>query len=97
MNVEIAPKETEVRLTWDEARMYSFSLNIDGKTGWRLPDKDELNEIYQAKNDFEKWYYWSSTARIVNRAWSHCFAGGSRGYHSKNFRNVYVRAVRDFS
>lgn len=37
MNFEIAPKSTEVKLNWDDAKLYCFSLAIDGKTGWRLP------------------------------------------------------------
>jgi hypothetical protein len=54
MNFEIAPKSTEIQTNWEEARMYCFSLNIDGKIGWRLPTKAELNEIYQSENDFEE-------------------------------------------
>jgi hypothetical protein len=45
MNFEIAPKSTETKLNWNDARLYCFSLNIDGKTGWRLPTNDELHEI----------------------------------------------------
>jgi len=65
MNFEIAPKETEIRANWYEARMYCFSLDIDGKVGWRLPTRDELNEmykIYQADSVFKNNAgYWSST------------------------------------
>ena len=61
MNFEIAPKSTEIKLNWDDARLYCFALDIDGKTGWRLPNREELNEIYESRNDFRKdWYYWSS-------------------------------------
>jgi len=43
MSIEIAPEEyRKYELTWDEAKMYCFSLNIDGKVGWRLPTIDEL-------------------------------------------------------
>jgi len=61
MNFEIAPKSTEVQLNWDNARLYCFALNIDGKTGWRLPTREELNEIYESRNDFDEEWYWSST------------------------------------
>jgi hypothetical protein len=72
MNFEIAPKSTEIEANWDDARLYCFALNIDGKTGWRLPTKEELTKIYQAENDFEEMWYWSGTefdvwhARCVN-------------------------------
>ena len=37
--IEIAPEEFwQDRLNWLDAKLYCFSLNIDGKTGWRLPD-----------------------------------------------------------
>jgi hypothetical protein len=39
--IEIAPIDRELRLSYEEAIMYCFLLNIDGKTGWRLPTKDE--------------------------------------------------------
>ena len=42
MNFEIAPKSTEIQSNWDDARLYCFSLDIGGKTGWRLPTIDEL-------------------------------------------------------
>lgn len=61
MNFEIAPKETEVKLNWDDAQLYCFSLNIDGKTGWRLPTKEEYNAILNSENDFRTdGYYWYS-------------------------------------
>jgi hypothetical protein len=95
MKYEIAPKSTETRLTWEEARMYCFSLNIDGKIGWRLPTKEELNEIYESVNDFEKAWYWSSTENNGNTAWSQGFNGGyrSNGGNKVNGLN-YVRAIR---
>ena len=52
MKFEIAPIETETRGNWYEARMYCFSLDIDGKVGWRLPTKEELTAIYESENDF---------------------------------------------
>lgn len=39
--IEIAPIDRELRLSYEEALMYCFLLNIDDKTGWRLPTKDE--------------------------------------------------------
>jgi hypothetical protein len=95
MNFEIAPKSTEIRLNWFDAKLYCFALNIDGKTGWRLPDEEELNEIYESENDFEKAWYWSSTEANGNYAW---FQSMSTGYHLtsnyKNYGSGYVRAIR---
>jgi len=60
MNFEIAPKEYEIKANWYDAKLYCFSLNIDGKTNWRLPSKEELTVIYKSENDFRKTFYWSS-------------------------------------
>jgi len=94
MNFEIAPKSTEITATWYEAKMYCFSLNIDGKIGWRLPSKDELNEIYQSENDFRKTFYWSSTESNGNYAWVQHFNNGNQGNYNKGYGGSYVRAIR---
>lgn len=58
--VEIAPKAFESYLNWHDATLYCFSLNINGKVGWRLPSVLELKEMYLVDTDFEGGY-WSST------------------------------------
>ena len=93
MKFEIAPKETEIQANWDDARLYCFSLNIKGKTGWRLPTKEELNEIYESDNDFQKSYYWSSTELTGNSAWNQNFHLGFQSNSVKN-GNYCVRAIR---
>ncbi len=45
MHFELSPPEYEKTLTIDEAIVYCFSLNIDGKTGWRLPTISEMQEL----------------------------------------------------
>ena len=45
MNFEIAPVEYFKKLTLAESQLYCFSLNIDAKTGWRLPTNDEYENI----------------------------------------------------
>jgi hypothetical protein len=94
MNFEIAPKSTEVRLTWEEARMYCFSLNIDGKTGWRLPTKEELDSIYHSENDFVSTNDWSSTENSGYGAWTQYMSNGYQNYYLKSSGSFYVRAIR---
>lgn len=95
MNFEIAPKETEIRANWDNARLYCTFLEVDGKRGWQLPTKEELNEIYNSDNDFEKVWYWSSTENNGSNAWVQYFNLGSQGYDYKGNGGYYVRAIRD--
>jgi len=95
MKFEIAPKETEVRLTWDDAKLYCFSLNIDGKTGWRLPTAKELNDIYDSENDFEEWYHWSSTVFSDNQVWCQNFSNNRQDHWLKSNPLPHVRAIRD--
>ena len=94
MNFEIAPKETEIKSNWDDAKLYCFSLNIDGKVGWRLPSIDELREIYKSENDFEQRWYWSSTEFTGNYAWFQTMSNGYQNYCKKNHGSHYVRAIR---
>jgi hypothetical protein len=97
---EIAPKETERLLTWNDAKLYCFSLTIDGKTGWRLPTKEELDEIHESVNesvnDFVKTWYWSSTEYNDINIWVQNFGYGNQfnGGLNKN-GGGYVRAIRD--
>ena len=93
MKFEIAPKSTEIEANWHDARLYCFALNIDGKTGWRLPTKEELNEIYESENDLEKSLYWSSTEFDTGGAWRQSFHFGFQANGYKD-TNVYVRAIR---
>ena len=32
-------------LSYEDAKLYCFSLNVDGKTGWRLPTKEECEQL----------------------------------------------------
>jgi hypothetical protein len=94
MNFEIAPKSTEIQSNWHNDIAYCDSLNIGGKTGWRLPTKAELNKIYKSENDFTYDYYWSSTEHDGNYVWNQYFDGGSQGFSVKLYGGNYVRAIR---
>ena len=51
MKLEPTPTEYQQVMSYSDANLYCFSLNIDGKTGWRLPTIDELGELYKQTND----------------------------------------------
>jgi hypothetical protein len=94
MKYEIAPKSTTIQSTWDEAMIYCFSLNIDGKVGWWLPTFEELTEIFSTDKDFDDGTYWSSTEGDNSNAFvkmlpRHGFATSSQ----KHIVN-HTRAVR---
>lgn len=40
LNIEIGPVSSHA-MQYDEAVLYCFSLNIDGKIGWRMPTESE--------------------------------------------------------
>lgn len=53
MNIEIAPeKYCPDDITYNEAILYCFQLEIDGKIGWRLPTYVEGKE----HNIFPCWF-----------------------------------------
>ena len=97
MNFEIAPKSTEIQANWYDAKLYCFTLNIDGRVGWRLPTKEELSEIYQSENDFVCTFYWSSTESSDDSAWLQIMSSGYQTSYYKTGGYAYVRAVRDIN
>jgi hypothetical protein len=51
-------------MSWGNANSYCNGLTIYGLSGWRLPTKDELLQMYAERNQiggFNSSYYWSST------------------------------------
>lgn len=73
------------------------SLNYKGYSNWRLPNKEELNELYEMKNiigGFASDYYWSSSEYGSLNAWFQLFTNGDRSYFYK-YISARVRAVRN--
>ena len=95
---------TETSYAAGLARAY----NGGGYTDWFLPSKDELNEMYTNRvtinttasanggSDFTTDFYWSSTERDINTAWTQYFDTGDPAYDNKSYVNKLVRAVRAF-
>ena len=79
-------------MNWHEAIVACKKLG----PGWRLPTKDELNMLYENKEEiggFANNFYWSSTEFDNDFAWVQFFGNGYQsGGNKSNF--FYVRAVR---
>ncbi|MDR3341522.1 MAG: DUF1566 domain-containing protein [Treponema sp.] len=92
-----APVEKE--LDWYDAIAYCDSLNIGEYTDWRLPNKDELNRMYEnlhrrGLGNFQKSDYWSSSSQATG-AWYQGFVTGKQNADSKSTKHC-VRVVRAF-
>ncbi|WP_373551862.1 DUF1566 domain-containing protein [Haliscomenobacter sp.] len=101
---------------WDEAvkrcaTFFQVTNNGVFLKEWRLPTKEELNQIYEKRSEidstaianggeaFEKdlgLYYWSSTEIGTTHAWLQSFAFGFQTMMSKGSNSFNVRAVRAF-
>ena len=86
-------------LNWHDASRIAKRHKGGDLADWRLPDKDELDLMYQnlhkeGLNDFAKAWYWSSS-QDGNDAWHQNFNNGNQRIFSK-FEANRVRAVRAF-
>ncbi len=80
-------------MTWDEARSWVESLNIDGG-GWRMPTVNELTSLY--KKDAETrnmtqllkttgWYVWSGETKDSSSAWYFFFNRGLKSLDRRDY------------
>ena len=93
-NLEVAKYDFPDKINWYGA--YNACARIGD--GWRLPTQDELNTLYQNKNEIgnfsEDKQYWSSTLSWNDdNMWLQFFDDGSQKFSSKDLM-IYVRAVR---
>ena len=95
-NLEVMTEDLEGSMKWDEALRVCADLG----DGWRLPTIEELNTLYQNKDEiggFTVNDYWSSTEyNMYNRndAWRQNFFNGLQ-YNSNVLNGTFsVRAVR---
>ena len=92
---------------WNQARSWVQSLNLDGG-GWRMPTRDELEELYNTRYRFNKtsllktkgWYVWSGeTEGSSESAWGFDFTNGGRiwtyRYSADGDRAFAVRSRSD--
>ena len=78
-------------MTWDEARSWVNSLNIDGGD-WRMPTTDELKTLYNkgagSRNmtlllKTRGWLVWSGETKGSSDAWGFTLGGGTRYWDSR--------------
>ena len=97
--LQVANQDFSDEMTWEEAKRACNELG----SGWRLPNKQELLEIYEklhekGQGNFKSAAYWSSTEFDNTTAYFSSFGYGY-GYASftnKTNNTYYVRAVRAF-
>ena len=93
-----APKDFSETATWDKAKQLCQSYRGGKYSNWYLPNKDELNLLYELKDligGFAPSYYWSSTEANANNAWYQVFFNGNQYGSYKNYAGK-VRAIRAF-
>ena len=94
--LQVANQDFSDQMTWEEAKRACNELG----SGWRLPNKQELLEIYEklhekGQGNFKAAFYWSSTETDYYYAWAFNFRTGSASTSAKLYP-LYVRAVRAF-
>ena len=85
-------------MTWYQAMDACDALTYGGFTDWYLPNKEELNAMYEHKSSIGGFFssgYWSSTEKSSSCAWYQDFGNG-RQYDNYYKSNNYfrVRCVR---
>ena len=88
---EVASTDLDDVYTWHQA-------SEQGKDGWRLPSKEELNLMYEQRETiggFASAWYWSSSETSTTNAWIQNFTNGNQSNYYKNLYGYRVRLVRD--
>ena len=96
-SIEVMPHDLDGEYTFKEAIEAAKECTYAGHTGWRLPTKYELNELYKDKETiggFKPDIYWSSTETHSYPAWNQDFSNGFQGSNNKD-SSYRVRCLRD--
>lgn len=110
-NIGSGYKNTELLLVnrnrqYPPSSDYVWKKDIDGKTDWYIPSKDELNLMYvnlhkKGLGSFRNDKYWSSSEYYKDgthqkfEAWCQNFKDGSQSGEKRN-NYCYIRPVRQF-
>ena len=95
--LQVANQDFSDEMTWEDAKRACNELG----SGWRLPNKQELLEIYEklhekGQGNFKAACYWSSTETDADSAWYFYFSDGTAGANGNKGIATGVRAVRAF-
>lgn len=90
------------RVKWEEADAAVKAYNAGEFTDWRLPNREELDAIYQNLRAKEiitvNGLYWTSELQDESHAWGQRFNSGGTGAHDLAVGHSHnVFAVRTFS
>ena len=93
-NLLVAQNDFPNDMNWDDARKACDALG----SGWRLPNKEELNILYQNKDKiggFASVNYWSGQVNdnYYDHSWGQGFYNGVQ-YFDRQTQGYHVRAVR---
>ena len=101
----VAPDPGSI-VSWNEANSYCNGLSIYGLSGWRLPTKDELLQMYAERTSiggFDCSYlgtpYWSSTLAPDNYHYYYVFFSDGdiwyyHGTYNCNYTDCRIRPIR---
>jgi hypothetical protein len=85
--------------SWYEAVEICKNYRGEGFNDWRLPTKDELNEIYKYSKEFGNFeidWHWTSSEFNYFYAWCQNFYNGNQGNHFPKDNYGRVRSVRNY-
>jgi len=86
-------KKDSGSVNWDQANSYCTNLQLDGRSGWRLPTIDELQAIYdpsakwKIKGDltFFDWVWSSNPGTGPGEGWLFVYSAGQRYSDKRDF------------
>ena len=95
-------QESAGPMNWKDAMSYASGLTLGGHSGWRLPDSNELRQLYESscRDLMDIWrdppYFWAYPADFSNPdyAWYVSYEWGFWEVRSSIFNRYYVRGVR---
>lgn len=91
------------KMDYNEAIKACDNLSVEGFDDWKLPTKEEFDLIHPKLNFkkmgqgglFQSSWYWTSTEKDKDNAWTHNLNNGVQSTYFKDFK-CYVIAVRTF-